>query len=319
MINPYHEAYHDSLKKMTYPYTFPFLGKKAYKKGFDIPYAWGISPVYFAQRQDIEIAEIAVGLNDGPLADISGLVEFGRIENKVSTFTVRPDLWVLPFLNIYGIFGFGKTSTEVPLVKPIDFTTVQNFDATSAGFGFTFAGGMGPVIVIIDNNFNWANVEAFVEPVPAYNFDARIGHNFVNPRRADRSVTLWFGGFYQKIKADTDGHIPISSLFPDITPEQADEIRERLDAWVEGLPPAQEIIIREVIQKINDFFDGREPGNSEIHYVLDKRVAGPWNLIFGAQYQHNKNWQIRSEIGTFGKRTQFLLNLNYRFPGFRKR
>ena len=142
VINPYHEAYHDSLKKMNYPYTFPLLGKKAYKKGFDIPYAWGISPVYFAQRQDIEIAEIAVGLNDGPLADISGLVQFGRIENKVSTFTIRPDLWVLPFLNIYGIFGFGKTSTEVPLVKPIDFTTVQNFDATSAGFGFTFAGGI---------------------------------------------------------------------------------------------------------------------------------------------------------------------------------
>ena len=126
-------------------------------------------------------------------------------------------------------------------------------------------------------------------------------------------------GFYQKIKADTDGNIPISSLFPDVTPEQADEIRERLDEWVEGLPPAQEIIMREVIQKINDYFEGREPGDSEIHYVLDKRVAEPWNLIFGAQYQHNKNWQIRSEIGTFGKRTQFLLNLNYRFPGFRKR
>ena len=173
------------------------------------------------------------------------------------------------------------------------FASQRYFNATSGGFGVTFSDVIGPVIV--------------------------MGHNFVNPRRADRSVTLWFGGFYQKIKADTDGHIPISSLFPDITPEQADEIRERLDEWVEGLPPAQEIIMREVIQKINDFFDGREPGNSEIHYVLDKRVAEPWNLIFGAQYQHNKNWQIRSEIGTFGKRTQFLLNLNYRFAGFRKR
>jgi len=53
-------------------------------------------------------------------------------------------------------------------------------------------------------------MEAFVEPVPAYNFDVRIGHNFVNARRADRSVTLWFGAFDQKIKAHTDGRIPIS-------------------------------------------------------------------------------------------------------------
>ena len=71
-------------------------------------------------------------------------------------------------------------------------------------------------------------------------------------------------------------------------------------------------------KKINYYFEGREPGDSEIHYVLHKRVAEPWNLIFSAQYQYNKNWQIRSEIGTFGKRTQFLLNLNNRFPGFRK-
>ena len=76
--------------------------------------------------------------------------------------------------------------------------------------------------------------------------------------------------------------------------------------------------MRQIIQKINDYFDGRGPGDSGIHYVLDKRVAGPWNII-GAQYQHNKNWQIRSEIGTFGKRTQFLLNLNYRLPQFRGR
>ncbi len=72
-------------------------------------------------------------------------------------------------------------------------------------------------------------------------------------------------------------------------------------------------------KKINYYFEGREPGDSEIHYVLHKRVAEPWNLIFSAQYQYNKNWQIRSEIGTFGKRTQFLLNPNYRFAGFRKR
>jgi hypothetical protein len=214
---------------------------------------------------------------------------------------------VLPFLNIYGIFGFGKTSTEVPLVKPIDFTTVQNFDVTSAGFGFTFAGGIGPVIVIIDNNFNWANVEAFVEPITSTPVSDTILLVRAGPTV---SVTIWFGGFYQKIKADTDGHIPISSLFTDVTLEEADEIRERLEQWVEGLPPAQEIIMREVIQKIGDYLEGREPGDGEIHYVLDKRVAEPWNLIFGAQYQHNKNWQIRSEIGTFGKRTQFLLNLN---------
>jgi len=122
-----------------------------------------------------------------------------------------------------------------------------------AGFWLYVRWRIGSLIIIIDINFNWANVEAFVEPVPTYSFDAGVGHNFVNARRADCSVTIWFGGFYQKIKADTDGHIPISSLFRDITPEAADEIREGLDQWVERLSPGQEIIMREVIQKINDY------------------------------------------------------------------
>ena len=39
----------------------------------------------------------------------------------------------------------------------------------------TLAGGIGPVSVIIDNNFKRANGEAIVEPVRAYNFDARVG------------------------------------------------------------------------------------------------------------------------------------------------
>jgi hypothetical protein len=36
---------------------------------------------------------------------------------------------------------------------------------------------------------------------------------------------------FQKIKGYTDGQIPISSLCPDLTPEETDEIRE---SWVTG-------------------------------------------------------------------------------------
>ena len=63
------------------------------------------------------------------------------------------------------------------------FASQRYFNATSSGFGATFSDVIGPVIV--------------------------IGHNFVNPHRTDRSVTLRFGGFYQRIKSDTDGHIPM--------------------------------------------------------------------------------------------------------------
>jgi hypothetical protein len=37
------------------------------------------------------------------------------------------------------------------------------------------------------------------------------------------------------------------------------------------------------------------------------------------QYQINKNWQLRGEGGVIGDRKSFLVSLNYRILGFRKK
>lgn len=317
--NPFHRAYHDSLKTMDYPYTFPILGAKAYKKGFDIQFPWGIGVAYFAQHQQVLIPTTSISFNDQGPVDLSGVIKYGEIENDSYAFTVRPNLWVLPFVNIYGVFGTGRSTTTVPLIKPVDFTTAQQFDVSTAGVGITIAGGIGQVILIVDQNYNWADLEVFVQPVPAYNLDIRIGHNFVNPRRADRGFTVWFGTFYQQIKADTKGTIYVRDLFPGVTEEKKEEIRQDLDQWYNSLSRPQQAVVERVIQAINDHFDGTSPGDATISYELDKKLAGPWNLIFGGQYQHNKHWQIRTELGTFGERTQFLLNLNYCFITLKKR
>lgn len=317
--NPFHKAYHDSLKSMNYDATFPLLGKKAYKKGYDIQLPWGVGIAYFAQRQRVVIQSTKISFNDGDDIDLSGVIEYGDIINHTYANTIRPNLWILPFLNIYGVFGTGKSETSVPLVKPVSFKTTQRFDVSSAGFGATFAGGVRNLIIIVDQNMNYANLEAFVEPVPAYNLDIRFARNFVDPRRADRSVTIWFGAFYQQIKADTKGTIKVSDLFPGVSPEKKEEMKEDFQQWYDNLTPVQQAVVEPMIEHIVDYLDGLNAGDGEIHYNLDKELAGPWNLIFGAQYQHNKHWQIRSEVGTFGERTQFLLNLNYSFVHLKKR
>ena len=94
---------------------------------------------------------------------------------------------------------------------------------------------------------------------------------------------------------------------------------DRLNEWAETLPPAQRLIAMQIIDKLEEIGAGLNPEDTVIDYKLDKRVAAPFNLIFGAQYQFNKRWMLRTELGVFGKRSQFLLNLNYRFQGFKKR
>ncbi|MBD0833593.1 hypothetical protein ICJ83_15770 [Aestuariibaculum sp. TT11] len=317
--NPFHKKYHDSLKNRDYPYTFPLLAKKAYKRGFDIPFTYGVSTAYYSQVQDVNIKRTLIGFNDSEQVDLSGFIKFGTVESSTEAFTIRPDMWVFPFLNVYTIFGVGNSSTAVPLVRPVDFSTIQHFNVTSFGFGFTFAGGFGPVFFVVDNNFNFANVDALVEPVPARNLDIRLGHNFVNPRRADRGIAVWFGAFNQNIKGDTNGSINIADLFPNGAGELQDNFIGRLEEWADGLPLAQKVIANQIIDRVDDYLNGVDVSDSTITYKLDKELAKRWNMVFGAQYQHNKHWQLRTEIGTFGKRTSFLIMLNYRFESIFKK
>src|SRR5215218_1722115 len=315
--NPFHQAYHDSLKKMNYPYTFPIWGKKAYKKGFDVPYPWGIGANYFWVKQEVKIDNIAVGLNDKAPVDFTDVIKFGKINATANAYTVRPDLFVLPFLSVYGVFGFGNSNIEVPVVEPVVFTTNPTSKATSAGLGFTVAGGFQGMVVIFDNSFNWLNTDKLTDLVPAYNATLRIAYQFTSSMRADRAITFWMGPCFQKIKADTKGVIAINEIFPGVDDSQKQNIKDRLDEWYTSLKPPQQAVAGEIIAKVKEYFEGRDPGNGTITYQLDKKIAGPWNVVLGSQFQFNKNWMMRLEMGAFGKRSQFLWSFNYRFQSFR--
>lgn len=316
IFNPVHNAYFDSIKQMDYPYVFPILGKGAAKRGYDLPYAYGISGIYFTQRQEILITRTLIGFNGSEKVDVSSLIKFGPTIATTNAYTVRPDIWVLPFLNLYGILGGGTTQTDVTLLSPVGFETSQRFSVSSFGLGATLTGAFGPIWVAWDNNYNFADVEVVVEPVPAFNSSFRIGHSIPSLKNPEQNFSIWIGSFYQSIQNDTQGSITISDVFPGFGQGNVIDI---LDEWADGLPPAQRVVVKQIIRKLEDAAAGIDPGNSSIDYKIDKKVAAPFNLIFGSQFQYNKNWMFRTELGVFGKRSQFLLNLNYRFAGVFKK
>ena len=103
----------DSLKKSDYPYSLPILGAKATKAGYNLPYSAGVSINYFWQVSDLIIDNLKVGFNNGPMYNLDEIVRFDKAVTTASATTIRPDIWLFPFLNIYGIFGTAKASTEV--------------------------------------------------------------------------------------------------------------------------------------------------------------------------------------------------------------
>lgn len=302
-LGTFKKAYRDSLKKIEYNHIFPILGKKAYKKGIDVPLPFGIMPAYFYQRQQYEISNIQIGIDGSDLVDISG-IQFGVIEGQTHAFTVRPDIWIFPFWNVYGLVGYGTTATSVEVIKP-SIQTIQHFNGVNFGLGTTLAGAIGPVFITADANFNWVQFEELTKPVPAINLSMRVGHTFTFDERPYRNVGVWVGPFYQNVQNDTEGEMSLSQIFGD----KENEIRANIQDWYDGLSAAEQKAMEGVYDKIVNEIDK----DHTVHYKLDKEVSQYWNMVVGIQYQHNKSWQFRTELGTFGKRTQFLLTVNYRF------
>lgn len=107
-----------------YTRRFPLGGQAAVDRGVTLPKPWGISFTYVDNSQPQNIEDISVALAKGappppdtPLVDLP-FVQIDNAESNTRTKQVRADLWVLPFLNVFG--ALGKVEGEVPLDVVVD-------------------------------------------------------------------------------------------------------------------------------------------------------------------------------------------------------
>lgn len=314
-----HEKYTDSLKQVDYNYVFPILGQAVYSKGFDIPYPVGIMANSIWLRQDIVFDNFQLGFEDDnidiPLTDVD-FIEFGRNQNDSQNFTIRPDIWVLPFLNVYGLFGAGSSTTEVQITAPIEFTSIVEQEFSTKGVGFLVAGGVGPVWISADFNWTWSKPQLLDEPVRVNVMGIRMGHTFVFNNRPHSNIALWVGAMHMKMNSETSGQISLEEALPPEVWDNVDAFVEKYDDWKElnydDLTLAQKAAVNNVIDPIVDAVSDAD-GSLTVKYAMDKQTKQFWNGTVGAQYQLNKHWQFRTEVGFLGNRKSYMASFNYRF------
>lgn len=316
-----YQVYTDSLKQVEYHYVFPIFGQKAYNRGFDIPYPAGIMGNFMWLKQGILINNLQLGLesdnHDVPLTPVD-FIEFGENTNTSYTVNLRPDLWIFPFLNVYGIFGYGNSHTEVNLVAPVDLKSAVDQGISTAGFGLMGAFGIGPVWMSVDANFTWNKPELVADPVNVNVLGLRLGHTFTFKNRPYSNLAIWAGGMRAQMGATTVGEVKMMDAIPAETWERKDEIVNNYWDWYNGLDPENPRDARkiekadEVLTPIVDRLENAD-GESIIRYSLDKQVKEKWNGVIGIQYQINKRWMFRSEGGVIGDRKSVLISANYRF------
>lgn len=314
-----YETYTDSLKQVDYHYVFPILGKGAYKKGFDIPYPIGIMANSIWMKQDLIFSNFQLGFeNEGtdiPLQP-ADFIQFGENSNNSQNYTVRPDIWIFPFLNVYGLFGAGTSKTSVNLVAPINLSTEVDQDFRTNGFGVMAAGGVGPIWLSLDFNWTWNKPKLLDAPVKVSIIGLRLGHTFVFKQNPKRNFAIWIGGMRAKMASETSGQIKLNEAIPNFE-ENKDQIVSDYDAWrtsseFDDLTPVQKVVVHTVVDPIIESIDASD-GEGIVKYAMDKQTKEKWNGLVGAQFQLNKHFQFRSEAGVVGNRKSFLFSVNYRF------
>lgn len=277
---------------------FPIWGDEARARGYSIPLPFGVNLSYMNIRQDINVESISLSGLQGIPADMLA-IDAGHTREKSKTENIRLDMWVFPFLNVYGLVGHtrGSSVSQVSVdadpslytgidrviagsihrlhdngsLQGLDFTL--DFKGTTWGGGFTLAGGYDNWFALVDTNYTLTNFDILDGKISALTVSPRVGYRFNFQGISGPShLSVWVGSMYQDVQQEFKGNL--SDL---------------------NLPAGLQPFINE-----NSRFD------------VKQSLSSPWNMLVGAQYEVTKNFNILTEIG-FNERNSFFIAGEYRF------
>jgi hypothetical protein len=286
-----------------YKNIFPIWGRKVIEKGFDLPKPFGVNVNYVWMNQPIEIPGMSLGVNDSPLAPIQA-IQFDDAESNANTVNARFDLWVLPFINVYTMVGRGWADTDVRIKEPIEFSTGVNQSADYVGFGTSASIGIKKNFAVFDINWARSYLELLDEPVDGRTMGVRYGRNF--RLGGTKRLAVWVGAMNVHVGSITNGQVALADVLPSDVRDQLASREYQNETWYKLLPPDRKENIDNLADGIIDFYD-----TGSISYSLEKKPAAPWNMVVGGNFELNRSWHFRFEVGLI-ERWSVLLNACYR-------
>jgi hypothetical protein len=335
----------DSLKAAEYPYALPIWGAKVTGMGYKLPYSAGLGIQYFWQESDMIIENLMVGFNGGTMYNVDDLVRFNKAVATASAVSVRPDIWLFPFLDVYAILGKSTASTDVGFglwlpdannnyTEVLSAGSVVEFDATTFGIGMTPTIGIGGGFMALDMNISWTDVPQLAEPTRTFVFGPRFGKNF-NLKKPGTAFTVWAGGFRVHLNSETNGSIALNEVLPPGTLggkieegfAKVENANNQVNSWWTGLSQSEQNNpinaakydkANQVLARASEILVAADGAvstieTSTVQYSMDKRPKDMWNFIIGTQYQFSKHLMYRIEYGFLGTRQQVMTGLQYRF------
>ncbi|MBF9526499.1 hypothetical protein [Escherichia coli] len=273
---------------------FPVWGDEARRRGYDIPEPFGIGYNYMSLRQDIIVDNIAFAMPSGKNLPGGLSVNAGHTRERSQTHMLKGDIWVFPFMNVYGMYGKTKGTSHTILKGgsfklgsvrvPLKFLENQPFDlkfeGETYGGGVTLAGGWKHSFGTLDINYTGTNLDILDGDIKALVISPRIGYEFIFPSlisgEKDMAFQIWSGAMYQDITQRFKGNV--SGL---------------------NLPVGfQQIVDR--------------TGGNDMKFDVRQHISHKWSSIAGVRLEMSRHFSLLSEIG-FNHRNSFFISGEFRF------
>ncbi len=266
----------------------PLFGKKARKsnKTLSLPFGVGINSIYYDQSY---LASKLLLSSDS--TDIIARADSIYQNTTAYEFKgqIRPNLWLFPFLNVYGIFGYTKGVISPNLVVPyivlenipiIDTLVVDTtfeihdeigYVGPTYGIGATLSKGFGSFFVLVDYNYSVTNPTDMDDNLRNHFFSPKFGI-FLGKASNKSFGAFWLGAMYISNDQSFTGKIDVEEINPVFVP----------------------------------LFGNEATYSGEISAVQQ------WNFVIGGSYVINNHHHIVLEIGMFDRK-QISFGYDFRF------
>ena len=211
----------------------PIWGAEAEARGYQLPLPFGIGVTAYTARQPVDIHDLQLGRKDNDPRSVTNFLQIDRVDTSQQNVSMKFDVLVFPFLDVYALLGYTKGTTKGKIQVPADpilglfeprvLQLNASFSGPTYGGGVTVQGGFKvsdwhdlTAIGVADWNrtktdlsFDNETLIANTKPVATV-FSARLGlHGTISPTLGG---AFWVGAMHQSIQQKVAGSVAGTDL-----------------------------------------------------------------------------------------------------------
>lgn len=189
--------------------SLPLAKKWFVERNIDLPLPFGVSTFFTYMSRDVDIKDVKVSLQDVPKQSVDDFISF-ELNNKTTVAALKADMWILPFLNVYGLLGYVSTNAALdatitydrilipgpPIIIPINVNS--KLQGSYYGIGSSLVAGVNNWFVLGDINYGYSKLSELDGKIDFWMYSTRTG--FQSRLSRNIKVRTWIGGMYLSSK-----------------------------------------------------------------------------------------------------------------------